>query len=348
MKNISKYWLFQVCGWSLNILISLFFVFTIGKSTPEYVQSLLITCAAGLLITHIMRMQIHAMKVLNKSMKMQIIYFLCISILYAIIFGITSEVIDSIIGIPERMAKFSRPMRILLSSFNALWLIVIWNFIYFFYHYAERNRQQQLDTLKLEATVKSLELKTIKSHINPHFIFNALNSIRALVDENPTRARKAITELSNILRSSMSAEKEETVPLKQELNIVNDYLELEHMRFEERLKISMDVDENTLEQPIPPMMLQTLVENAIKHGISKQIYGGEINISSKIVADELKLQIINTGQLKNGNNSHEGFGIKSTQDRLKLLYNGKAKFEIKALENNQVVSTIYMPLVNFL
>ena len=131
--------------------------------------------------------------------------------------------------------------------------------------------------MKLEALVKELELKTIKSHINPHFIFNALNSIRALIDENPSRASNAITELSNILRSSMQAEKLETVPFEKELNIVKDYLALEHIRFEDRLKIEYEIDEDTLDQPVP-MMLQTLVENAIKHGIGKQINGGVVKI----------------------------------------------------------------------
>src|SRR5664279_5217869 len=137
------------------------------------------------------------------------------------------------------------------------------------WHYLERNRKDEVDKLNLEKTVKELELNTIKSHINPHFIFNSLNSIRALVDENPSRARKAVTELANILRSSMQVEKLETVPLQQEMEIVKDYLALEQMRFEERLRIEMNIDDNTLNLPVPLMMLQTLVENAIKHGISK-------------------------------------------------------------------------------
>ncbi|MEO6541546.1 MAG: histidine kinase, partial [Ferruginibacter sp.] len=159
----------------------------------------------------------------------------------------------------------------LVGIYYNLLLIAIWMLIYIVYHYVEKNRNDQLDRLKLESTVKELELKTIKSHINPHFIFNSLNSIRALVDENPKRARRAITELSNILRSSMQAEKSETVTLERELDIVKDYLALEQMRFEERLKIEFEIDEDTLQLPVPPMMLQTLVENAIKHGISKQI-----------------------------------------------------------------------------
>ncbi len=222
-------------------------------------------------------------------------------------------------------------------------LFALWLLIYFVWHYINKNRNDQLDKLKLESMVKELELKTIKSHINPHFIFNSLNSIRALVDENPQRARRAITELSNILRSSMQAEKMETVPLEKELDIVNDYLALEQMRFEERLKVKMDIDEDTLGQPIPPMMLQTLVENAIKHGISKQIKGGIIHIISDFKDNHYELTVQNTGQL-NGSINSDGFGIKSTEDRLNLLYQGKASFKIHNIEGNMVESKILMPV----
>ena len=234
--------------------------------------------------------------------------------------------------------------RSLGELFNTFLLISLWVLVYTIYHYIEKNRNNQIDKLKLEAVVKSLELKTIKSHINPHFIFNALNSIRALVDENPARARTAITELSNILRSSLQAEKQETVSLSQELDIVNDYLALEQMRFEERLKIELYIDEETLVEPIPPMMLQTLVENAIKHGISKQEAGGTIEIHSKYINNTHELTVINTGNLmpsKKGADS--GFGIKATQDRLNLLYQNHARFEIKELNNNKVESKIIMP-----
>jgi two-component sensor histidine kinase len=232
--------------------------------------------------------------------------------------------------------------------FNII-LLSIWLLIYVVWHFVDKNRRDQLDKLRLEGMVKSLELKTIKSHINPHFIFNALNSIRALVDENPTRARTAITELSNILRSSLQAEKQETVPLQQELDIVNDYLALEHMRFEERLRIKLDIDEDTLTQPIPPMMLQTLVENAIKHGISKDINGGLVQISSHFVGDHHELIVKNTGSLKISEIKNSvGFGIKSTQERLNLLYNEKAHFEIKNIENNMVESKIIMPVADIL
>ena len=232
----------------------------------------------------------------------------------------------------------------LLGIYYRLMLIAIWMLIYIVYHYVEKNRNNELDRLKLETTVKELELKTIKSHINPHFIFNSLNSIRALVDENPTRARRAITELSNILRSSMQAEKSETVTLEKELDIVKDYLALEQMRFEERLKIEFDIDDDTLQQPVPPMMLQTLVENAIKHGISRQIKGGLVRVIALFNNNNMELRVQNTGQLSTTPNG-DGFGIKSTQDRLNLMYQGKAVFEIRNLDTNMVESKVSIPVV---
>ncbi|MEO7313736.1 MAG: histidine kinase [Ginsengibacter sp.] len=220
-------------------------------------------------------------------------------------------------------------------------LIALWLLIYMVWHYLLRNQKDEVDKLSLEKTVKELELQTIKSHINPHFIFNSLNSIRALVEENPSRARKAITELSNILRSSLQVEKMETVTLKKELSIVKDYLALEQMRFEERLRIELDIDEATLDQPVPPMMLQTLVENSIKHGISKQINGGIVRVVSRFNNDQFELIVQNTGNLEE--DAVDGFGFKSTHERLKILYGKSAVFAISEIKENMVEAKIQMP-----
>ncbi|MBS1762548.1 MAG: histidine kinase [Bacteroidetes bacterium] len=346
LKNISTYWICQIAGWSANIAISVFFVTTFGKPTQTYFISLIVTAFFGVMITHLMRLIIHKLKVLQKPLTNQIIYFLLLTLVFSIILGFCSETIDQVIGHnPERLKKYTRGEKMFLSSFSALWLILIWNLFYFIYHYVESNRRQQIDTLRLEALVKSLELKTIKSHINPHFIFNSLNSIRALVDENPNRARTAITELSNILRSSMKVDKMETVPLQQELNIVKDYLALEHMRFEERLKVAFNIEENTLNQSIPPMMIQTLVENAIKHGISKNIRGGEVQILSKVEKNKHEIVIRNSGKLNSVcAEAKEGFGLKSTEERLNLIYHGEATFYIGNADDGMVECKIVLPL----
>lgn len=348
LKKISIYWWCQILGWLVNIAISIFFVNTFGTPTGLYYLSLFATCLIGLLVTHIMRNSIHKLKVLDKPIGKQILYLLIITLLFAFVFGVAAEIFDYLVGYnPERLEKFSRSERIFLGSFNAMWLILVWNMIYFMYHYVETGRKQKLDTIRLESMVKSLELQTIKSHINPHFIFNALNSIRALVDENPHRARSAITELSNILRSSMQTEKLETVPLERELSIVKDYLALEQMRFEERLTVKMEIDEDTLFLPVPPMMLQTLVENAIKHGISKQIAGGTIEIQSILGDNTYRLVVRNSGKLNGFNPEKEsGFGIRSTHERLNLLFQGKADFKISENPEGMVETEIKLPIIH--
>jgi LytS/YehU family sensor histidine kinase len=243
----------------------------------------------------------------------------------------------------ESFKQYGLLNKTLRASFGSFLFLIIWNLIYFTYHYVVKSQQEQLDKVKLQSLVKELELKTIKAHINPHFIFNALNSIRALVDENPVRARQAITELSNLLRSSMQAEKVETTPLSRELNIVKDYLALEHIRFEDRLNVEYEIDDDTLGQPVPPMMLQTLVENAIKHGISKKMEGGVIKIISDFKEDHHELIVRNTGHL-NGDFNPDGFGLYSTESRLKLMYGDKAKFEIRNVKESEMVEAIvHMP-----
>jgi two-component system, LytTR family, sensor kinase len=232
--------------------------------------------------------------------------------------------------------------KILINFVQQSLSLLPWLLIYLIWHYIENNRRNELDKLKLETEVKELELKTIKNHINPHFIFNSLNSIRALVDENPQRARQAITELSNLLRSSMQAEKLNTVPLERELAIVKDYLALEHIRFEERLKIYYNIDEETLSYPIPPMMLQTLVENAIKHGISKSLEGGIVVINSQIIDSKHILTVKNTGSLGSITSVNGGFGLSSTKNRLQLLYGPSANFNISSAAN-EVIAQISIP-----
>lgn len=345
LNRISRYWICQLTGWGANMAISSFFYLTLSvRKVDHFFLLILISVVLGILVTHIMRMVIREYGVLEKPLETQIILFIVLTLVFALVYACADVAIEKALNLGDTGGpKISLANEIARTSISLFFLLFIWNLIYYTYHYVERNRKQEVDTLKLQSIVKELELKTIKSHINPHFIFNALNSIRALVDENPTRARTAITELSNILRSSMQAEKLETVPLERELNIVKDYLALEKMRFEERLTIEMDINEDTLGQPVPPMMLQTLVENAIKHGISKKIDGGTVKVISDFVDDHHELVVQNSGQLNSYVNG-EGFGVISTQYRLNLLYQGKATFEIKNVNLDMVESRITMPV----
>jgi two-component system, LytTR family, sensor kinase len=347
LKRFPTYWLFQLFGWGVFILVNVFFAYTFDKFNVKFGYRLLIYLALGILLTHIMRWVITRSKILNKPIEHQVLGFIFITFIFSFAEGISETYILDYFGLLPKTGGAEKPLEfpklILSSAFTSFFYFFIWNCIYYIYHYVQKSRRQQVDTLKLETLVKELELKTIKSHINPHFIFNALNSIRALIDENPLRARDAITELSNILRSSMQADKLETVPFERELNIVKDYLALEHIRFEDRLSIEYDIDEDTLDQPVPPMMLQTLVENAIKHGISKQMSGGTVKIISDFKFDHHELVVQNTGHLTASFNS-DGFGLASTQNRLQLLFGEKANFTIREINSNTVEAKVILPV----
>jgi sensor histidine kinase YesM len=344
-KSVSAYWWCQAGGWSVYVLVYTFFYITIStKPYDHFFHVLFLDAAVGFVMTHTMRLIFKSTRVLTLAIGQQIIYIISSTLFFAFAWAFVVVNAESQLNweMPQ-MADYSIINKTIRTSLGFFLILAIWNLVYFSYHFVMKSRQDQLDRMRLQSTVKELELKTIKAHINPHFIFNALNSIRALVDENPGRARTAITELSNILRSSMQAEKAETTPLEKELNIVKDYLALEHIRFEDRLRVEYEIDEDTLDQPVPPMMLQTLVENAIKHGISKQKDGGSIRIISDFRNDKHELIVQNTGKL-NGSANNEGFGLTSTQNRLKLLYGSRASFQISDRNGNIVEAKVLMPV----
>jgi len=226
-----------------------------------------------------------------------------------------------------------------LSMIYAL-IFFLWCVLYFIYNYFERYNT----SLKLEASVKEIELNNLKSQLNPHFIFNALNSIRALVDENPVKSKRAINQLSNILRNSLTTGKRGLTRFDDELKIVTDYLGLESIRFEERLRTEFEIDPESRDFLVPPLMIQTLVENGIKHGISKLTAGGSIQIKSAVRNDRLTIQIRNSGQYLNGNRkTGGGLGLQNTKQRLKLIYGDKASFRIMSENDTFVLTEIEIP-----
>ena len=343
-KKHLAYWWCQFGGWTFYALSLLFFISVFNLQLTElFVARILLSVSFGLLFTHILRLTILRLKLTPPIFGRQWMHLFIITLLTCIAYSYVSSTIVEWLQLYDPKIKATVPERFFLNLANDSPIILVWLSIYYLWHYIENSRNTKIDSVKMESLVKELQLKTIKAHINPHFIFNALNSIRALVDENPERARTAITELSNILRSSMQAEKTETTTLEKELSIVKDYLELEQIRFEDRLKVSYEIDEDTLDQQVPPMMLQTLVENAIKHGISKQVNGGSIKVSSDFVDSHHELIVENTGHI-NSSKNNEGFGIVSTINRLKLLYGNAANFEIKNINGNIVKARVTLPV----
>ncbi len=343
INKIFNYWLCQFAGWGLVAISGLYYAITYTKTiNSSLVLQFVFVMTAGIISTHMLRWVIRKNNWLLLPIEKVSIKLGISVVMTCVLFSLTVMALNVVSGLDRNARNLDFSSRLIGNIINFGIYIIPWVLFYYFYHYIAKGRKQEIDTLKLEALVKELELKTIKAHVNPHFIFNALNSIRALVDENPGRARDAVTHLSNILRSSMRAEKQETVSLDKELNIVKDYLALEHIRFEERLKVEYDINDETLNCPVPPMMLQTLVENAIKHGIGKRVEGGMVKVISSFDNHFHILEVQNTGHLNGHLHSSDGFGLFSTRNRLCLLFGDRAIFNI-AQDGELVIAKILIP-----
>lgn len=242
-----------------------------------------------------------------------------------------------------------------ISWLNGMGLLVAWLCLYFFYHIFERLNRLQVEQLRLAANVKEAELRALKSQLNPHFLFNSLNSLRALIDEDAPKAREAVTRLANMLRYSLQSGQLETVPFEEELRIVEDYLALEQIRHENRLQVRWEIAEGVVAGavPVPPMLLQTLVENAVKYGIGTRREGGELRIVAQLEGAALRIRVTNPGELgapasaaaaKAG--SSTGVGLRNASERLKLLFGHRASLELLAEPPGCVTADVLIP-INF-
>lgn len=228
------------------------------------------------------------------------------------------------------------------NLFTWLMLFFVWNVIYFAYSFFRRYRVEEIKNLRLEAVRSQYELRRLRSQMNPHFIFNAMNTIRALIDENPTAAKAAVTQLSNVLRNSLKTDQQELIALASEMEIVNDYLAIEKARYEERLRVRIDLSDEVLTAKIPPLMLQTLVENAIKHGIAKKPGGGELIIGGEKLPTGVMLFITNPGTYLPSQPA-EAIGLENTRQRLQLSFGHSAFIRIENSEPELVKTTLYLP-----
>jgi len=342
-KHSSLYWICQIAGWFSYGLTILFFASILDKElNPIFYPRLAINLSIGILLTHLLRETMHRFSLRPPMPSDQWWKLFLLLFIFSIINSFSTSYLADILKLYEPGRNIPLSRRFLFSIIFDTPIFLVWMSVYVLWHYIEFTNTEEIKKVRLETMIKELELKTIKSQINPHFIFNALNSIRALVDEDPQRARQAITELSNILRSSIQVDKVEITSLEKELDIVKDYLALEYIRFADRLKVVYEVEPTTLSHQIPPMMLQTLVENAIKHGLGKQPGDCTIKIISTLENNKLVLIVQNTGLLQQA--QKDGFGLQSTRERLNILYRGQAIFEIFQCAPNQVTAKLVIPI----
>ena len=346
-NTISLYWKCQLAGW---MAASLYWGYTAFLTSPlfdirEALADYILDVVVGILLTHGYR-QWALWAGWNKLPLTKLVFkmiaaVLILSVLYMVCIIGKLYLVRKLLIEPGFKGSFS-------GHFYDPWLILfvtgtrlmsIWVLAYHLYHYAVREIQAARENARLQVVAKEAQLHNLYAQLNPHFFFNSLTNIKCLVKDDPQAARRAIDLLSDLLRHSLYEKSDILIPLQQEVDFVKDYLELEKLRFEERLQVQVIIDEQLAGVPIPPFCIQTLVENAIKHGIEKRKAGGLVEVLAAQHENGIIITVQNPGHLNKAGQA--GLGLQNLQERLQLHYGGRAEFTIDELMNEKVIATIH-------
>jgi hypothetical protein len=343
MNRIKLYWILQILGWGSFAILIIFLAKLSNGISNVQIWGVIVLAVFSLLSTHFLRYIIKAYHWFTLGIP-QLLFQSFLAIIAISFINLVAQILINIAFNTLNAEEDMRFLVILVNLTQALLFYAVWFLLYFLFHFLDSYNT----TLKYEAKINEIRLNHLKSQLNPHFIFNALNSVRALVDEDPVKAKTAITQISNMLRFSLMMGKKQTIEFGKELNTVKDYLELETIRFEERLEVAYQIEEEAYQYKIPPMMLQTIVENGIKHGVSNLVKGGIIEIKCREgLEDDLYIQVKNSGQLTHTPSlkvrGEQGHGLSNTVQRLKLIYGDKASFRIFNSGNQFVIAEIKIP-----
>ena len=232
----------------------------------------------------------------------------------------------------------TRYWRMMIGAMYYCMIVLVYYFVLYYNNFQQKTKKE----VELNNLIKEAEIKMLRSQINPHFIFNSLNSISYLTMTEPEKAQEMIIKLSEFLRYSLGKTDQTQTSLGNEMKNIQLYLDIEKVRFGDRLRFESQIEKQCLEHLVPGMILQPLIENAIKYGVYESIDGATINI--KCNHDQQFLKIVLTNSYENSSSKHkgEGIGIKNISERLKLLY-GRGDLLYCTDKNNEFTATLYIP-----
>ncbi|MFD1755544.1 sensor histidine kinase [Rufibacter sediminis] len=228
---------------------------------------------------------------------------------------------------------------LVMYSANGLVILSFWSTIYFAFQAIQRWKEKEVEAWKLQLSLKEAELQAIRSQLNPHFLFNSLNNIRSLVLVDQNKAREMITRLSAMMRYVIGYNRNNLVPVAEELAFLEHYVALEKIHFEDKLNFSSHVEDAAITAAIPPLGIQLLVENAIKHGIGTQTKGGQIRLSLNRQNGHLRVQVENTGTLAAASVS-QGIGLQRLLERVAYSLDQPGTFALAQTSENRVTATL--------
>jgi sensor histidine kinase YesM len=346
--TISLYWKCQLIGWSVaalyweyNGLVSGNFNWALG--ILQFITDMLIC----ILITHLYRNLALRYNFQNLNLGQLLKRIIPAAIVLGIAYTMATTLKLYLLrtcfstSFSESYSRFFKESSQVIFI-GGIRLMSIWLLAYHMYQYAQREIRTNRENARLAIITRDAQLNNLSAQLNPHFLFNSLNNIKALVIENPKSARRAIDLLSDLLRTSLYNGDVMLVSINDEINIVKDYLELEKLRFEERLQYDIQLDKDLASLQIPRLSIQTLVENAVKHGIAKLKNGGLITVKGEHSPGFIHLKVQNPGEL-DLSETEKGVGLKNLKERLELQYKGEAAFTITWELPDIVLATISIP-----
>ncbi len=306
-------------------------------------------CLAGIGLTHLLRWTIRRFGWLALPPAALFVRALVATLLIALLcYLLTTTLSQAVYGTPVAPITAVFYSRLSLSGqLRNLFIILlvvhaVWVAIYLAFAIQRHRYQAELARTRLSEALQAAELRLLRSQLNPHFLFNALNGLRSLIADEPERARDAVTLLSRTLRYTLASGEDDLVSLERELEMVDDYLALEAMRLAERLRVERDIDPAARASRVPAMLLQTLVENAIKHGIAELKSGGLLRITAKRDGPELLLEVRNP-RPESANPAGEGVGLKNSMARLRLLFGDRAKLRLDLTRPGEAIAQVRLP-----
>lgn len=352
-----SYWLCQLGGWGLYSTLQICAgALLIHLPWPRVSIEVVVLNGIGLILTHRLHAYIRAHNWSSYNLRRLVPRIAVASLLLGLPLGLVSPLAsvsslqssESLIQevAPNVQLPFGPLIRVGHQWANWTTLFALWLVIYFVALSIRRRRDAELRQSELTRALQLAELRLLKSQLNPHFLFNSLNSVRALIADDPAGAQKAVTQLARTLRYTLTAGREELVPLARELEIVEDYLALESLRFGERLRVKRDLAPEAMSVRVPVMLLQTVVENAIKHGIAELPAGGDLRIVAALRGGTLHIDVENTRPEKTGSvfrNEGEGVGLDNAAERLRLLFGAKANLDLDLSCVEVAVARIRIP-----
>jgi len=261
------------------------------------------------------------------------------SIIYHLVYRISCwvEGIESIYSVKFHITS------LLQGNILLYWIILG---ISYSVDYYKKYRERELERSQLEANLAQAHLQVLKMQLHPHFLFNTLHAISALIHKDPDAADKMISRLGDLLRLTLDNSGSYEVPLKEELEFLRLYLEIEQVRLGDRLKIELDIDKETLDALVPSLILQPLVENSIRHGLAPRKEGGRIKISSFRSSEKLVIQVYDNGiGFKEDHESviKKKLGLANAKERLKQLYGAEQKFDLRNIEEGGALAALEIP-----